>query len=297
MKLSRILQLLLTLVFMYGCKYDPSSKKTTEKDVIDPEFFELTKELKDVYYRFPSPEEMFMFIDSIGLNFNPSILLPVSQMDNYLTSTDQALNMGIYISDLAYITLFQRYKESLDYLQTIYLLSEKLRISPAFEKSLIDRIDNNITTSDSLKSISEEAFSSIVDYLSNNDKEDLFAVISIGGFIEFMHISLSLTNNFSPDNMTVQKILDQKIVYDNIIKYSKDYEKNENVRKVLNLITPLTEFYGRLKSEKEKTNVTKSSDGSLVFEGKKRYLLTSEEYNELKSIVNDLRTKIVQADI
>ncbi len=297
MKLEKTFPLLLLLVFIGGCRYEPSRKNGDNTQIEDSGLYALTKDLKDVYFRFPSPREMFSFIDSAGITFAPAVLNPISQIDNYMTSLDQALNMGVYSADLAYITLFQRYKESLDYLQAVYLLSEKLRISSAFEKSLIDRIDNNIRNIDSLDAISEEAFSSIVDYLSANDKENIFAIISTGSFIEFMNITLTVSGAYSPENITSQKILDQKIVYKNIIKYSSEFTDDENIRNVLDMLKPLTDFYEQLPKTAEKTKVTESPDGQLVFEGKKQFRISAEQYTELKRIISEIRSKITNAEV
>ncbi len=283
-------------LIVFGCRYDQSSNTDNTSGNIDTEFNQEKEDIRKVYYRFPSPDEMFSFVDSTGMQFDNFLLHPIDKIDNYLESLDQAINMGVYIADLSYITLFQRYKESMDYLQTVYALSEKLRISSAFERKLIKRIENNIRNVDSLKSISEDSFTSIVNYLSRNDKENVFAIISLGSFVEFLYISINLVGDYSPENIAIMRILDQKSVLENIVKYSKQHLDDENVTTALNIINPLVEYFNRLPVEKKKTTVTKRPDGQLVFGGGKKYQLTETEFNELKRITLEVRSKITSAE-
>ena len=257
---------------------------------------EFKQNLKEVYYRFPSPEEMFMYLDSTGLKFDKSVLLPDAKADDYLGTRDQALILGIYIADLGYISLFQRFKESIDYLQTVYRLSDRLRISDAFDRQLVSRTEKNIKNADSLKVISDDALNSIINYLSKNDQDDIFALISLGGFIEFMNISLSSSGEYSNENIIVRKITDQKAVYENILKFSKQYDSNRHISTTLDLFDPLTAYFNKLKSESVKTTVSKSDDGKLIFGGGSKILITGDEFNQLKDIVASIRKKIVTAD-
>ncbi|MFO7655873.1 MAG: hypothetical protein R6W78_02295 [Bacteroidales bacterium] len=293
---TKYLLILLVLVFSGGCKSDPASRKSASDDFETAAVDSLKQDFKDVYYRFPSPEEMFSYLDSTGLQFNKGLLNPYANIDTYIETFYQALNLGIYNADLAYISLFQRYKESMDYLQTIYILSERLRILEAFDKNLIFRIENNIRNHDSLEVISDDAFNGIINFLSGNKKEDVFALISMGGFIEFMHLSLSLCGDYSAENKVIGKITDQKLVFDNIMKFTHQYSTERNIQKLMKLAEPLILFYERAQEDTGKATVTKSSEGKLVFGGKKKTRLSENDFNELKIIISDIRLKITSAN-
>jgi hypothetical protein len=298
MKKLKFTFLFISFIIVFGCRNEQTSKESNETEGQTIEFGELKQEIKEVYYRFPSPDEMFSYVDSTGIRFDKSLLSSYKNIDNYIGTKDQALNMGVYIADLAYISLFQRYKESMDYLQTIYILSDKLRISAAFNNEFIHRIENNIKNSDSLDAISDAAMNRIINHLSRNEQEDVFALISIGGFIEFLNISILLSGEYSSDNIMVRKIADQKIVYENIMKFAQPYAAdNNNVKRTLEVINPLTEFFNELKSETRKTTVSKSDEGKLVFGGGKKILLIKKnEFDQLKNIIITIRSKIISAD-
>jgi hypothetical protein len=294
-KLNFILILIIFMVSQ-GCKNEQASKKDGDSEAEAIEF-ELKQDFKEIYYRFPSPGEMFSYLDSTGLRFDKTLLLSCRNADNYLGTRDQAINLGVYMADLAYISLFQHYKESIDYLQAVYKLSDKLRISDAFDKNLITRIEKNIKNTDSLDVISDVALNYIISYLSRNEQEDVFAIISVGGFIEFMNISLHLSGEYAGDNVFVSKIADQKIVWENILKFTEQFAgNNKNVDDVLEVIKPLTAFFKQLKTDTKKTTVSKSDEGKLVFGGGNKTLLLKDDLNQLKEIIILIRSKIISAD-
>jgi hypothetical protein len=280
---------------MYCCKPDRSSGKKSdlyEEDTTG--LAQMESRIKKVYYRFPSPDEMFAIIDSTGLQFDNTIILPVKKADQYLDSKSQSLILGVYVADLAYITLFERYKESIDYLQVIYSLSDKIRISSAFDKNLTDRIEKNIRNMDSLSVISDQALTDLTYYLVRNNKENTFTIISLGGFVEFLYLSLNLAGDYNEDNLTIQHIIDQKAAFDNIMKYSYEYSGDPNVSGVLEIVGPLYEFFKNITVKKTRTTVTEDEDGRIVIEGGDRLEISKTEFNKLKQIVMETREKMIR---
>ncbi|NJK86688.1 MAG: hypothetical protein HC906_12685 [Bacteroidales bacterium] len=239
---------------------------------------------------------MFMYIENTNLTFNPDLLHSIDVAESYLKTIDLSLNMGVYLSDLAYITLMENYRLSIDYFHTIYTLSEKLNISGSYDQELLLRMEKNLRNSDSLKVIAEDAFKSLSGYLEKNHQENIFGIISVGSFIEFMHLAIMIAGEYSEDNVTIKRISDQKLVFGNMIKYLKEYE-DENISKTLELIGPLDEFYNQIVVNSEKTTVTKTSEDKLVFGGKKKNILTKEEYTKLKNIISGIRNKIIGSEI
>ena len=286
--------ILLALLAVYCCKPDKSSYKKSAKYEDDTGSYTLfDSKVKNIFYRFQSPDEMFIITDSIGLQFDNTLLLPVQNANKYLDSKSQALNLGVYVADLAYITLFQRYKESIEYLQVIHKLSEKIRIASAFDENLVNRIEKNISNIDSLSAISDDALTSLINYLVRNDKENTFAIISLGGFIEFYHLALNLVDDYKAENQTIQRIIDQKIAFENLIKYSYEYSDDPNVSSSLELVEPLSDFFKNITVVKEKTTITKSDDGRIIVGGGDKLKITEEEFYELKKLVKQIREKII----
>ncbi len=284
----------LFLVFtiaIVSCRSNNSKNKSGAKEEIS-KIDSVKTQLNEIYYRFPSPDEMFQYIENKGLQFDNNLILPIKDVEKFLDSKSQSVNLGVYTADLAYITLFQKYKESLDYFQVTYMLAEKLRITSSFNDAFIKRVENNLNNLDSLKVYSGEAYSIITSYLVQNDKEKVLAQISVGGFIESLYIALNLINNYSPDNITIQRIADQKLAFDNMLKYCEVYKNDPNIKELLDEIEPVQVIFDNLKIVKGETKTSRDKSGKLIISGGDRIMITKEQFNELKKATGEIRNII-----
>ena len=288
---KRTLYIFITFLIIGGCKNQNGRHQVKTEKITAIENME---EVKDVYYRFPSPDEMLNFIDREKLTFDDELTLPVDYSKGYLDSKSQALNLGVYTADLAYISLFQRQKESLLYFQVIYGLSEKLRIASAFDPNMVIRYQDNIKNVDSLKALADEALEDISNYLVRNDKEKVFAVISIGGFIESLYIAFKLCGDFSPDNIIVQRISDQKLVLENLVNYSLEFAGDQNVSDAIRLIHSVRAVYNQLITTSTETKVTKDKSGKLIISGGNKITISEQQFDDLKDATFTVRKKIVE---
>lgn len=293
MNIRQVLLGVFIILFVLSCRNRTSD---TQDSVVEDNLtgFDQMEDMKEIYYRFPSPDEMLSFIDREELKFNDVALLPIENAKTFLDSKSQALNLGIYVADLAYITLFQRQKEALTYFTVVYGLSDKLRITSAFDPELLKRFENNISNVDSLKYLTDEAMTSITNYLVENDKERVFAIISIGGFVESMYLAFHLAGEFDEDNLIIQRISDQKLVLGNLISYSLDYSEDQNVEDAIKLLSPIREVFNELSTQTHETKVNKTEDGKLIIKGGERISITKAQYNKLRDITFKTRKQITE---
>lgn len=287
-----ILLIFFGVILLIGCQ-----NRNQVRDQIDTEEltgFDQLEEVKDVYYRFPSPDEMLSFLDQEEIYFNDEFIHTTDKANSYLDSKAQALNLGIYIADLAYITLFQRQKEALIYLQVVYGLSDKLRISSAFDPSTAKKFEDNIDNLDSLKVLADQSLTEITNYLVREEKERVLSLISIGGFVESLFLAFEVVDEFSEDNMIIQRISDQKLVLENLINYTLEFEEDENVSYAITLIQPIRAVYDEMIAVTEETEISKSEDGKLIIGGGDKLVITEEQFVKLRGATNDVRKKIIE---
>ena len=291
MNVRNIFKAVVLVIMIAGCRNRPSPSGQIGDDFSASGDMD---EVKEIYYRFPSPDEMLNFIDKEELNFTDDFLLPVENSTDFLDSRSQALNLGVYTADMAYITLFQRQKEALTYFRVIYGLSEQLRIAAAFDHNLLKRFEDNLKIPDSLKFIADEAMTDIVDYLVKNDKEKVFAIISIGGFIEGLYIAFNIAGEYSAENPIVQRISDQKLVLDNLLGYCQDYKSDQNVKESIQLLEPIRGIYSQMIVTSEETSVTKTEDGSLIIDGGDKITISENQFVHLRETLFTARRSITE---
>jgi len=143
-------------------------------------------------FSIPSPIQTASLIKSSGMEFNSDLANSPSNIDNYTTAYKQALNLGVYGADFAYISFYGQDQSSLQYMKNIRTLIEALDLTSAIDKELADRIAQNISNKDSLMAISSAMFRSTDNYLKNSDRNDVAALILTGGFIESLYFSANL---------------------------------------------------------------------------------------------------------
>lgn len=284
------------IVVIFSCKQqDGQSERNNDELISEDSNLGYGEEgLDEIYHRFPSPEEMLSILQRDELIFNARILNDPKKATEYLNSKSQALNLGVYSADLAYLTLFEKHKESTLYFEAIYNLSNDLRISSAFDIELLRRVQSNMTNPDSLKALSDFAFGKISNYLVANNKEKIFALISLGGFVEALHLSFNFSEGYSENNVIVQRISDQKLVLENIISYSGPYKDDPAVAEVMEAIVPIRKIYNEIESVKSETVVTKSEDGKIIISGGNKITITHEQFEGLREATIQVRKEITQ---
>jgi hypothetical protein len=290
----KIIIIALLLVAVFGCRNVPKTNEPVAEDSKELEMDQLEVDVKEIYYRFPSPDEMLNFIDKEKLSFNNRYLLPVNNSKSYLDSKSQALNLGIYIADMAYISLFQRQKEIFEYFQVIYGLSDKLRISSAFDINLMKRFEDNLKNVDSMRVLTDIAMTNITNYLVQNDKEKTFALISIGGYVESLYLAFNLVGGYNEKSLIIQRISDQKLVLENLMGYSLKYSGDPNVAESIKLLHPIRACYNELVVKESETTVKKDNSGKLIISGGQMITITPEQYQKLKDVTFAVRKSITE---
>ncbi len=281
----------LMLAFSCGTKNSTSNKGTI--DTISTEGMN-NAYLESVYYRFPTPDEVFKFINNEKLKFNPSLLNEVSKIDTYLDIKSQTTALGVYIADLAYVTMFEAYNKSADYYKAVHELSSKIRISSAYDLEVAQRIEKNLLNIDSLKSISIDSYSSMVEFLVLNNREKTLALIAAGSYIECFHLVFSLAGKYSKNNTMIVKIADLKYAFDNLYSYLLIFSDDKGIKELSEQLQPLSELFSKIEQKDlGKTTVTQTKDGDIVLGGGTKLSFTPELFEQMKKEVERLRNLLV----
>jgi hypothetical protein len=286
---------LIGLWLIVSCVNQGGSKKTTSNDSIKTSVKD-NSYLESVYYRFPTPNEIFGFINNEKLRFDQSLLNSNDNAEKYLDSKTQTLALGIYVSDLAYITLFEAYTKSIEYYTLIHNLSEKVKITSAYDLAVTKRIEKNLLNLDSLKNISVDSYSSMVEYLIVNSREKTLALIASGAYVECFYIAFNLAGKYSRNNPMIVKIVDLKFAFENLFSYLQIYSDDEVVKSVALQFGKLNSLFGKLKESKSgKTTVRQDKDGNLILGGGTKLEMDVNSFEELKKEIYRLRNEMISS--
>ena len=101
--------------------------------------------LYEIIQQIPSPLEISNLIKESGAIYSEELLNPVENSKNYVNKYSQAINLGVYGTDLGYINMYSKYQASIVYLEAVRELSEVLSIGQFFDFSTIARLAANLS--------------------------------------------------------------------------------------------------------------------------------------------------------
>ena len=146
----------------------------------------LTASIKGKIFSIPSPIQMVSLIKSQDDVFNESVLTDAREVENFTTTFQRAINMGVYGADLGYAAIYEKNLQAIAYLNSIDKLSTDLSISGAFDADLVNRFIENGNNQDSMLVIVSEGYRKGDQFLKDNEQHDVASLILTGGWIESM---------------------------------------------------------------------------------------------------------------
>ena len=185
-----------------------------------------------VFIAIPSPLEMAAMIKSTGATFNKSILNPVSNVSKYTNIMSQALNLGIYSTDLSYCSNFDQNQDAMQYMATSKKLADALGVTGALSESLIERLEKNVNNKDSLMNLISESYEATDSYLKENDRSSTAAIIVAGGWIEGLYVSCMIAKQAPKNTSILQRIAEQKMILSDLIQLIDSYPNDASLAQV-----------------------------------------------------------------
>jgi hypothetical protein len=172
-----------------------------------------TMRFEGVMISVPSPAQVASLIQKQNIGFNDKYLNSIQNREKYVNQSKKALNLGVYGSDLAYLSNYNLGQINNDYFDAIAGLSSELGILDNIDKKLVTRLSSNLGNKDSILVLNAELFRAGDDYLKTNEKPQLSSLILIGGWIESLYITCSeaaahqeLRNRLAEQKYTAQNI-------------------------------------------------------------------------------------------
>ncbi|MBN1250535.1 MAG: hypothetical protein JXR51_14835 [Bacteroidales bacterium] len=292
----RFLNLIVPFVFLFSissCNGDGHNQTDDEISTdMDQGFIKETE--SQTYYLIPSPEGLFSFIKEGNLKYSKDILNSTGNIDQYIDTRSKELNFGVYSADLAYVASFNKYQESVDYLNTVRTLSDEIGISAVFDENLIGRIDNIIDDQDSLLKITSDSYFSIVRYLESSNRKKSLALIVTGGWVESIFVVSNMIDNYEQDPAVIQLLADQKLVIDNLMSYLDQNKYDDNIQRTINDLKPLSTIYESLETIAVENLNKKEDSDKIIVGGSSKIIMTKEQFISLKQEIKNIRNKITK---
>lgn len=297
MSLKQVTCLFLSVLLATGLNSCGSSS-SDDKEKTSQEFKEagesLKNQIEDVVYNIPSPSEIPYLLKTTGAEFNQSLLNSRSKADQYVSRTDKAsLNLGVYAADIGYLSSYEKTQEAIDYLNSCKTLADNLNVIEAFDMDVLKRFESNISNKDSLARLLDETIQNTSNFLKNDSRNKLAALVITGSFIEGLYISTGLIKSYPKDLLPDDKrnlvltplirvVLQQEKSVGELLKMLNSVEQTAPVTTIVSDLKELSKTFDALEIEEQIRN----NRADLV--------LSDKNLVEVTNIVERLRKGIVE---
>jgi len=283
-------------------------KKKTAPEVKISDFitkddiFDDIDKAKKIFYSLLSPLETAMLIKSAGAKYDEFLLNSISNKTKYTTTKSLALNLGIYTTDLSFASLFDQTQTSINYMNASRTLAEGLDINDAIDDDTMKRLEENLQNRDVVMDIISETFLNCSSYLKENERQDVAAVVLVGGWVEGLYLATQLVGNASiKNNKLADRILEQKLSFNIVQRMLDDNKEKENGNKnqdIIDLMTQLQDLklaFDKVKVETtETTAVTEEGSNVTTLKSTTSVKVEPQDFKDIQAVVAKLRTSFIQ---
>ena len=170
---------------------------------------------------------------------------------------------------------------------------DKVNLYGIINEEMLDRINENLMVKDSLDKISQELYYKMSQILENSDRNNILVLISTGAIVEALYLAIN-NIDFSSSGDVLQKIFDQKFVFDNYYEFATQYSEDIYVKTVLNELSSIKNMFDHLDFNESDIKITKEeSSDYLVIQGGKEIIVTEEAYLGFRESITNVRMLLV----
>ncbi len=190
---------LLSLLFVAACTSDKKNEGSASSE-FDAASENIKEQVEKVLYEIPSPSEIPYIIQATGADYNPNIANSIDKYESYTISQHKAaFNLGVYATDIGYLSSYSNTQEALNYMDVCMKLSESIGIQDAIDLEVLSRFEKNLSNTDSLASIIDESIEKSDSYLQENERGNIAALIIGGTFVEGLYIATQIVDTYPKD--------------------------------------------------------------------------------------------------
>ncbi len=293
-RLGHLSFVILLFVGLSSCESNKKDEQDKNAEEFDQAGAELKDQIQEVVYEIPSPSEIPFLLEATGAEYNSSLIHDINQANRYTSINDKsALNLGIYATDIGYLVSYDKVQESLTYMGTAKKLADNLGITGSFDVSLVKRFEENLSRKDSLSYLLNETIQNTENYLRDDNRNKLAALIVSGSFIEGLYISTQLIASYPKDILPedsrnlvltplIRVVLEQQKACLDLTKMLENVESSNPIDELLANMNLLNKSYAALNIAEQ----IKNNRADLV--------LSDKTLTDITLRVADMRASIIK---
>lgn len=244
----------------------------------------------------PNPVEVAFLIESMGVEYDPTLLNDPSNVSKYNTDYRRALNLGIYSTDLGYANIYGKNQDVINYLSSIRDLADGLRVGKYFDFEHIRQLASSKENLSELVLESTRNLEKMNDALQKEGRTDMTVLILTGGWLEGLYLLCNVEREQHNEELAI-RIAEQKLVLEQLLVLLRNYEsENAKIGKLRADMEELAEIYKHIDVRYVPGEIKQVVvDGLLTIEQEQKaeVTFTLVDLNNILSKVREIRSQIV----
>lgn len=300
---KRLIYILLPLLIFAACRSDKQKDVDFSKEfevpdsvIYDGELEISEQAMEDIVQNISSPVEIAALIKAVGVPFSKDYLATTDFVDDYNTSFEKAIGLGIFGADLGYQNMYNKTGGVIDYISAIRTLADGIRVGQFFDFTTLKRLATNNQNLDSLMYISVQNFNQMDRYLRENNRSNLSSLIVAGVWIESIYL-LGEVIKEAPNAELSEKIGEQKIILSNLMLLLKNYERDPSIKELIDDLSEIQEIYKdvTITYEKGEPEAIEEDGMLIIIQNDKQYIeISNETLFQIIDKTAKVRNKIIQ---
>ncbi len=295
MKKSLILSIVsLACLTIYSCQSD----NETEQNVIDEEVFDPNSSLNTIFdgkiFSIPSPVQTAYLIKKLDLSFDESLLNNADNVADYITEYQQAVNLGIYGTDLGYSAMYDQKNITLNQLSSVEKLTTELGLDAAFDSEFIKKFEENANDENASIFLMSDAFRKADNFLKHSNRKATSALILTGGWIESIYFASQL-NQKKPNKEIQVRIGEQKQTLNSIIDILKEYNHEGFNDRLISELNDLKKSFDQIKlNYKYEAPDTDQEAKTTTFHHQLEIEISEQTIKDINTKISQIRADIIK---
>ncbi|MFK7951396.1 MAG: hypothetical protein AB8B73_01015 [Ekhidna sp.] len=227
-------------LFIASCGGGGQEKSENASSEFDSAKEQIATDVEKILMDLPPPSEVPYLLMAAGADFDGTIVNSMDKVDSYSSDVSKAaLNLGVYATDIGYLSSYEKSEMALDYMGESQKLAAPVGVADAIDYGMVARFEKNMENKDSLTAVINDVMEKASQRLSELDQLNNGALLLAGSWIEGVYISTTIVNNY-PDDLPeesrtlileplVKIVIDQKKSLDDLVKIMNDVPGNDSV--------------------------------------------------------------------
>jgi hypothetical protein len=245
--------LMVNFIFLTSCKQRAAEKQ--QKKAEAEEVKSIENQIEENVYPLPTSAQVIKMLTDLEVGYIIGISNPVENTKKYFSSTERAINTGVYGADLSYATLYNMQQDVINYLDAIRSLTNELNMSKIYNAALYDSIKKNYDSRDKLVDILTSAFNDTYAYLAENDQQPLALLVVGGAWIEGMYLTTHVSEAAYQVAGISKVLLEQKNSFETYLEITQPYVNDPSVGDFVKKLDPIKKVYEGLSTSLTEQNI------------------------------------------